>query len=203
MRRRSGVKHTYGFLLEFVRYLGVKGAKDWQRMHWPSWDYAHKRGWDTKIRKALGLRPSYLDYTYAKVKDIAKQFDSLTEWNTKHYSSYYWAYINKVQRLIAKELGWEIRYPERVSQPYTYETVRDIASKFSRLSEWEAGHQSSYIWAIRNKKQREIGKELGWVMQKWGTNEARGNLQKQKDGQKASVDVQTQDVRIVLPGTTR
>ena len=112
------------------------------------------------------IRSKMLDivrWDYDSVKKEASKYSSLLEWNTKSAGSYAWAQRNKLQRKIAKELGWEVKPREKTrATMWTSESAKEDAAKYNSLTEWSAKAHSSYAWAQRNKLQRKIAKELGW-----------------------------------------
>jgi hypothetical protein len=111
-----------------------------------------------KIAKELGWVLLRHVWTYEAAKKEASKYSSLSEWALYGSpSSYAWARTNKVQRKIAKELGWVMRH-----ENWTYGPAKKEAAKYSSMPEWREKSSNSYEWAYRKKLHRKIAKELKW-----------------------------------------
>jgi len=44
----------------------------------------------------------------------------------------------------------------------TYDEILDIAAQFTSLTGWRKGYQAAYVYACKNKWQRQIADDLGW-----------------------------------------
>jgi superfamily II DNA or RNA helicase len=143
--------------------------KEWRSKSRGSFNWAYNNDVHRKIAKELKFEviPLVTPWTYETAKKEAAKYSSLNEWK-KSVGSYLWACRNKVQRKIAKELGWKAR---AIKITWTYETAKKEAAKYSSPSEWLTGSSGSYTWALKNKVQRKIAEELGWEIRTTWTYE--------------------------------
>jgi superfamily II DNA or RNA helicase len=117
-----------------------------------------------KLAKELGwkIKKKNTSWTYDLAKKEAGKCSSLSNWNIISGASYSWAKDKRVHHKIAKELGWEIQK----MTSWTYELVKKEAAKYSSMPEWRKNRPNSCAWAVNNKVQHKIAKELGWEIRK-------------------------------------
>lgn len=158
--KREAHSYTYQEINGIVKKR-FDSLSSWQIGDGGSYVYAKKQGWHRKIAEELGWKSRRLgnSYTYQEVKNKASSFNSPTAWSRGHRGSYKYALKKNWYTRIYKELGWKIT--EKKSS-YTYSEIKVIAYRFTSLSAWGRGHQSSYKFALSKCWQRKIAKSLGW-----------------------------------------
>lgn len=82
-------------------------------------------------------------YTLDRLREIARGASSRKEFQLLDNGAYQYACVHGHMDALASEFGW----PDHVGHVWTLDLCRQEASKFQWLSDWVAGHRSSYTAA--------------------------------------------------------
>ena len=109
---KENIKWNYELAKE--RVSKYSGLIEWMKEDSASYQWAVGEEVQRKIADELGWvikqQPSAAKYwNYSRAKEEARAFSSLGEWFEGSPNSYKWACKKKLQRQIARELGWQTR----------------------------------------------------------------------------------------------
>lgn len=141
----------------FAEAKRFNSIKEWKTNHQASYIAAGKISKVRSIAEELGWKTQRsTPWTFDELLQEASNFNSLSAWNKGHPASYKFAQEKRIQRDVAKALGWNIK------KAWTDEEIFQEAKKFTSLNEWQKKHRNSYQAARARGLLKEVTNKLNW-----------------------------------------
>jgi hypothetical protein len=155
------IKWTYDTIKEEAKKYNKRG--DFMRESSTAYEKAAKNGWLPDITKHMGDRKPRGYWTYGKVEEEAKKYNTKAEFSKGSHSSYYAALKNGWIDDITKHM---VRIEQKPKGYWTYEKVEEEAKKYNTRWEFRKGCSSAYSSALKNEWVDDVTKHMVRIEQK-------------------------------------